>query len=234
MKKLICLCLSLMLCLGAMGALAETAADYTADEISVSIPETKEGLGKVDLGESARALKSTDDVVNRNGVYTVKTATGLNLQLDASNLPYLVLTQSYYASLDIYSRFQDDAVAVEYIDSLISDNIHFLIWDAYDAFSYIYVRSLGADSLSQHVRDLATLNENEVAAVANAIAMSADLDSYSVYTFNGNVWIQLGANALITIKNSEYVQTIYMPNGDKMTEDDYTDYTEFMNALTLD
>ena len=225
MKKLICLCLSLMLCLGAMGALAETAADYTADEISVSIPETKEGLGKVDLGESARALKSTDDVV---------TATGLNLQLDASNLPYLVLTQSYYASLDIYSRFQDDAVAVEYIDSLISDNIHFLIWDAYDAFSYIYVRSLGADSLSQHVRDLATLNENEVAAVANAIAMSADLDSYSVYTFNGNVWIQLGPNALVTIKNSEYVQTIYMPNGDKMTEDDYTDYTEFMNALTLD
>ena len=232
MKKLLCIVMALVLCLASACAAAEAAADISAEDVSVSIPELTD-MGKVELGGTAKALKSTDDVVNNNGVYTVKTASGLTMVLDAANLPYLVLTQSYYASLDIYSRFPDDATATEYIDSLISDQVHYLIWDAYDAFQFIIVRTLGSDNLSQHVRNLNMLNENEIAAVANAIVTSNDLSGYNLLMLNGQPYIQITANVLITIANSEYIQVAYQPNGNEMTDDDYTDFTEFVNALTI-
>ena len=92
----------------------------------------------------------------------------------------------------------------------------------------------GSDGLSQHVRRLSMLNENEVTAVANALANAWGETDYSLYDFNVNVWIQLGANMLTTIINSEYVQVYYYPNGDEMTEDDYADFTDFMNVLTIE
>ena len=233
MKKLLCLVLALVLCLASACAAAEATETFSAEDVTVTIPQAPADLGKVELGGAAKALKSTDEVANNNGVYTVKTASGLTIKLDASNLPYLVLTQNYYASLDIYSRFPDDATATEYIDNLINDQIHYLIWDAYDAFQFIAVRTLGSDRLSQHVRNLNMLNENEINAVASAIASASNLEEYYVYTLNGQPWIQLASNVLITMANSEYVQVIFMPNGETMTEDDYTDFTEFVNALSV-
>ena len=78
------------------------------------------------------------------------------------------------------------------------------------------------------------LNENEINAVASALASAWNETEFSLYTFNGNVWIQLGANVLTTIANSEYIQVYYYPQGDEMTEDDYADFTDFMNALTVE
>lgn len=230
MKKLICICLALMLTLGAAVSLADE--DYSKDEVTIKLPEASGGLEKAELNDSARALKSTDDVVNVNGLYTVTTADGLLMVLDATSLPYLVLTQNYYASLDVYTRLDEDA-AVNLLDQLISYKVHFLVMDAYQAFQEIQVSTPGSDALSRHVRDLATLNENEVKAVASALASSCNVSDYSLYSFNGSPWIQIGANRLLTIKNGGYVQAVYLPNGNQMTEDDYTDFTEFMKALTL-
>ena len=77
------------------------------------------------------------------------------------------------------------------------------------------------------------LNENEIAAVANAIVTQNDLPGYNLLMINGQPYIQITANVLITIANSEYIQVAYQPNGDEMTDDDYTDFTEFVNALTI-
>ena len=56
MKKLISLILTLALCLTAVSAFAETKTDFTAEQISISIPENAEGLGKVELNGNAKAL----------------------------------------------------------------------------------------------------------------------------------------------------------------------------------
>ena len=57
MKKLISLILTLALCLTAVSAFAETKTDFTAEQISISVPENAEGLGKVELnGRDGPAL----------------------------------------------------------------------------------------------------------------------------------------------------------------------------------
>ena len=234
MKRIVCLLLSLVLCLTAFSALAEQpASEFANDEVGLKVPEA--GMPKVELKTEAQAAsKKGDDVVNQNNVYTIKTANGLNITLNASNLgTFLVLTQSYYGSIDIYRRFKDDATASQFIDSMIEGDAHVVIWDAYDAFQSIVLRGAGSSALTGHVKNLASLSESDLNAVANQIAVSNDVSSYNLYSFNGNVWIQLGANLLVTIVNSEYQVVTYYPNGDQMTDDDYTDLTKFMRALTL-
>ena len=233
MKRLLSLLLSLMLCMTVFSALAEeTASEFANDEVGLTIPDA--ALPKVELKEASQAAKAADDVVNMNNVYTIKTPDGLTITLNAANLSsFLVLTQSYYASLDIYSRFKDDATATQYINQLIEGNAHIVIWDAYEAFQSIVLYTSGSSALTKHVKNLGELRESDLKMVANQIAVNNNVSDYTMYTFNGNVWIQLGANVLVTIVNSEYVVATFYPNGDTMTEDDYDDYTKFMRALTL-
>ena len=236
MKRFVCILLSLMLCLSAFSALAETAAeqktDYSGDEVGLEIKETE--LPKVELKQESQAVSKEDTVVKQENVYSIKTPSRLNISLNAAGLPsFIVLTQSYYASLDIYSRFNSDSEATNYISDLINDNVHIVIWDAYDAFQSIVVKTAGSSSLTEHVRNLSALSDSDVQAVAELVAMNNNFAQHDIYTFNGNTWIRLADNFLLTIVNSEYVTVAYYPNGDEMAEDDYADFTVFMRALTM-
>jgi NACalpha-BTF3-like transcription factor len=233
MKRLLSILLALMLCMTAFSVLAEeTVSEFANDEVGLTVQEN--ALPKVELKEASQATKAGDDVVNQNNVYTIKTPDGLTITLNAANLSsFLVLTQSYYASLDIYSRFKDDATATKFIDELIDGNAHIVIWDAYEAFQSIVLQTSGSSALTKHVKNLGELRESDIKMVANQIAVSNNVSDYTLYTFNGNVWIQLKANVLVTIVNSEYVVAFFYPNGDTMTDDDYDDFTKFMRALTL-
>lgn len=233
MKRMISLLLSLMLCFSVFSALAEGAAsEFAKDEVKLTVPEYN--LPEVELKEASQAAKTSDDVVKQNNVYTIKTPTGLTISLNGGNLSgFYILTQSYYASIDVYSSFKDDATATQYIDNLIDNNYHVVIWDAYHAFQAIAVQSAGSDALTSHVKNLAGLREADIKAVAGLLLGTEDVSNVGMYTFNGNTWIQLKANVLVTIVNSEYVITSFIPNGDSMTEDDYSDFTKFMRALTL-
>lgn len=230
MKKLLCLFMVFTMCLSAGSVFAEEQ-DFSGDQISLTIPDIS--LPEVELSSEARSMATSDVVTVNNGVYDVVTPSGTNLVLDTQGLPYMTFTQSFYASLDVYSRLESDEKVKELIDALIADNIHFYILDTYQAFNYILVATPGSDMLSQHVRNLNSLNENEIKQVAAALANSCGVSDYTLYTFNGNVWIQLGANNLFSIANSEYVNVCFMPKGDSMTEDDYKDFTDFMKALTI-
>ena len=232
MKKLISLILTLALCLTAVSAFAETKTDFTAEQISISIPENAEGLGKVELNGSAKALTSTDTVVKNGEVYDITTGSGLKIHFDKTGLPYFVYTQSFFASIDVYSRYKNDTDAQSMIDTLIENNVHFLVTDAYRAFQEAYLRTLGSDSLSEHVRDLASLNESEIKAVASV--MVDEGGEYNLYSINDTVWVQVAANAMLTIKNSEYVLVAFFPNGDTMTEDDYADFNDFVKAISFE
>ena len=232
MKKLISLILTLALCLTAVSAFAEAKTDFTAEQVTISIPENAEGLGKVELNGSAKALTSTDTVVKNGDVYDITTASGLKIHFDKTGLPYFVYTQSYFASIDIYSRYDDDTQAQSMIDTLIENNVHFLVTDAYRAFQEAYLRTLGSDSLTSHVRDLASLNENEVKAVASVLVDEGG--EYNIYSINDAVWVQVAANIVVTIKNSEYVMAAFFPNGDTMTEDDYADFNDFVKAISFE
>jgi len=232
MKKLISLILTLALCLTAVSAFAETKTDFTAEQISISIPENAEGLGKVELNGNAKALTSTDTVVKNGEVYDFTTGSGMKIHFDKTGLPYFVYTQSYFASIDVYSRYKNDTDAQSMIDTLIENNVHFLVTDAYRAFQEAYLRTLGSDSLSEHVRDLASLNESEIKAVASV--MVDEGGEYNLYSINDTVWVQIAANAMLTIKNSEYVLVAFFPNGETMTEDDYADFNDFVKAISFE
>ena len=241
MKRFICLILSLVFCLSVTSVLAEgvtyevqtdTTSDYSNDEVGITIPDIK--LPEVVLKEEARTARNSDDVVKQDNVYTIKTPSRLSIKLNAASLPsFQVLTQSYYSSLDVYSRFSSDADATSFIDNMIDENVHIVIWDAYEAFKSILVESVGTSALSQHVGNLSTLRQSDLEAVASQIAIDNSFTEYSLYSFNGNTWIMLGDYVLLTIVNSEVVIVDYYPNGDSMTSDDYDDYTLFMKALTL-
>ena len=133
----------------------------------------------------------------------------------------------------MYSRFASDADATAYINNLIDSDIHIVVMDAYDAFQYILVQNSGRSALTEHVGNLSALKQSDLEAVATQIAIDNDFTSFSLYSFNGNTWIQLGDYVLLTIVNSEFVLVDYYPNGDAMTDDDYDDYTRFIKALTL-
>lgn len=236
MKKYVCILLSMLLCLSAFSALAEVAAeqksDYSNDEVGLEIKETK--LPKVDLKQASQAASNGDTVVKQDNVYSIKTPSMLNISLNAVSLPsFIILTQSYYASLDIYSRFDSDAEATNFINNLINDNVHIVIWDAYDAFQSIVVRTAGSSSLTEHIGNLSSLDESEVQMVAAMIALDNNFSQVEIRSFNGNTWIQLADGFLLTIVNSEYVTLNYHPNDNEMTDEDNADLTVFMRALTL-
>lgn len=240
MKRFVSLILLFMFCFSSSFALAEGAtytvdstltSDYSNDEVGLDMPKTK--LPDIQLKEESQA-RYADDVVKQANVYSIATPSGLNITLNSSNLPsFLVLTQSYYASLDMYSRFASDADATAYINNLIDSDIHIVVMDAYDAFQYILVQNSGRSALTEHVGNLSALKQSDLEAVATQIAIDNDFTSFSLYSFNGNTWIQLGDYVLLTIVNSEFVLVDYYPNGDAMTDDDYDDYTRFIKALTL-
>jgi hypothetical protein len=232
MKKLFCVLLALVLSLAGLSCFAE-GTDLTSLDVEIAIPAASEELKKGDLADASQALTSTDEVTNDNGNYTVKTSTGTVLKLQAANSPYLVFSQSFYASLQLYSRLDYD-VAIGLIDDMINLGIHYFVLDGYQAFDSIQVGTRAGDALTQHVRDLSTLNENELNQVGSVLAEFWSEQNYALYTFGDTPWIQVGANTLITIKNSEYVMVYYIPTGETMTEDDYADFTDFMKVLTVE
>ncbi len=228
MKKALSLILSLLLCVSLFPAFAETTPDLAGIEAELKLPEIT--LPEVSLLDEARSLGKADDVVNANNIYTITTAENTIL-LDASVIPtFEVLTQSFFASFDVYSRFQDEAVLTEYINNLIDDEVHVVIWDTYNMFNAIILFSAGSDMLSGYVKDLSSLSEADQKLVASKLAGSSDC---SLVPSNGNVWVQLKPDVLVTIVNSQYLAINFMPNGDAMTEDDAADLQLFVSALTL-
>lgn len=232
MKKILGLILALALCLCSFSAVAELGVDISEDKVDASLLQEID-LPEVKINEDSRAASSGDAVLNDNGVYTIVTPTGLGIHFDPRGLTYLTMTQSYYASYDVYSRFKDTATAKKYVSSLVQDNVHILVWDAYDAFSAIIMDTLGADDLTRHVKNLAYLSESDIKLVASKIATALGYNEYSLYVFNGNVWVQVGPCDLFTIVNSEYQRVEYGPNGNSMTKADYSDFTDFMRSLQL-
>ena len=83
MKRILCIFLSLILCASILPAFAEEAAsEYAGDEISVQITEVT--LPEVVIKEASQAAASSaDTVVNQNNLYTIRTASGLNVNLNA-------------------------------------------------------------------------------------------------------------------------------------------------------
>ena len=232
MKKLLSLTLALVMCLFSLSALAELGSDFTQDEISVKIPESV-SLPKADLSDTARAGTSLDVVTNSNGVYSITTPSGMAIKFDPRGLTFMTLTQSYYASYDVYSLFKDTATVNSYIAGMAADSYHIIVWDVYDAFKLIALDTLGSDQLTKHVGNLAFLSTEDVNTVARTLASALGASDYELYKFNNNIWIQIGDTNLFTIVNSEYARVEYVPNGTSMTKADYSDFTDFMRSLKL-
>ena len=242
MKRVFGIVLALVLCVFSVSALATEAteavgalgSDFSQEKLGVDLAGAMDlQIPLEELQEEARAGKSSDSVTNNNGVYSISTPSGMSIKFDPRGLTYFTLTQSYQASYDVYSQFKDKATAQNYINNLINDGIHVLVWDYYDAFQFILMDTFGSDDLSKAVRNLAQLSADDIHTVASYLAVSCGLDEYSLYNFNNNSWIQLGANNLFTIVNSEYAHVQYVPNGNTMTSDDYSDFTDFMRSLKL-
>ena len=206
-------------------------SDFSSDEIELTIPEFE--LPDVSLLEKSRAATSTDTVNNNDGVYTIISPSGLYIKFDSRGTTFMTLTQSYYGSYDVYSLFNSSSEADKYINNLISQNIHIVVWDRNDNFQAIALNSLGSDDLTKHVQNLASLSEKDINYVASSMAQAVGVDSYDLYSFNGNIWVMLGSVDLFTIANSEYVHVVYAPNGSSMTKNDYSYYTDFMRSLAL-
>lgn len=232
MKRILGLFLALALCMTLIPAMAELGSDFSQDTVDVDLAPAMD-LPEVELNPEARAGNTADAVTNSNGVYSIITPSGMSIKFDPRGLSFMTLTQSYYASYDVYGLFNTTAAANEYINNMISGDIHVIVWDVYDAFQLILMDTLGSDDLTRHVGNLAYLNNESIQAVASALASAVGVTEYSLYSFNGNVWIQLGANNLFTIVNSEYARVQYIPNGNSMTKDDYSDFTDFMRSLKL-
>ena len=232
MKKTLSLILALVLCVASLPAFAELGSDFSQDEITVNAVEGI-SLSKADLNTESRAAKGADTVTNSNGVYTIKTASGMNIKFDPRGLTFMTLTQSYYASYDIYGLFNSSKDADSYINNMIANNVHIIVWDLYDAFQYIALETISGDKLTKRVGNLASMSNSDINVIAAALASAVGVSDYDLYVFNGNVWIMLGANNLFTIVNSEYAHVQYMPNGNTMTKEDYSDFTDFMRSLKL-
>ncbi len=232
MKKILGLILVLALCLCSLSAMAELGVDISEDKIDASLLQDID-LPEVKINEESKAGTGGDAVLNDSGVYTIVSPTGLTIQFDPRGLTYLTMTQSYYASYDVYSKFKDMSTAKKYVNTLIQDNIHILVWDSYSAFNAIIMDTVGADDLTRHVKNLAYLSESDIKLVASKLATALGYSEYSLYVFNGNVWIQIGPCDLFTIVNSEYQRVEYGPNGSSMTKADYSDFTDFMRSLRL-
>ena len=232
MKRVLGLILALALCMVLFPAVAELGSVFSQDQIDVDLSSVSD-LPEVKLNPEAKAGNTADAVVNSNGVYSITTPSGMGIKFDPRGLTYMTLTQSYYASYDVYGLFNTTSAANDYINKMVSGDIHVIVWDTYDAFQLILMDTLGSDDLTKHVGNLAYLNTESIKAVASALASAANLKEYSLYSFNGNVWIQLGANNLFTIVNSEYAHVQYIPNGNSMTKEDYSDFTDFMRSLML-
>ncbi len=232
MKRILGLILALALCMVLFPAMAELGSDFSQDEINVDFAPVTD-LPEVVLNPEAKAGNTADSVTNPSGVYSIITPSGMSVQFDPRGLTYMTLTQSYYASYDIYSLFNPSSAANDFINKMIAGNIHIVVWDTYDAFELILMETLGSDDLTKHVGNLAYLTTDSIKAVASALASAANLKEYALYSFNGNVWIQLGANNLFTIVNSEYAHVQYVPKGNSMTKEDYSDFTDFMRSLML-
>ncbi len=234
MKKLISILLALMLCAFSAIATAESAT-YSADDVGVKFSTDTTGLKKPDLNASPRGLgdETGSQVTNDNGLYTSVLPSGTRLVLNAKEQAYLVLTQSFFASLDVYMMFKDPDMVDTYIQQMKDDQIEFVIWDSYDAFDAILVHAGKSDSLSAHIRNLSMLNEGEMKSVASALTPRFGETAYQLHEINGMPWIQMGEQLMVTVVNSEYVFVVYYPK-DKMTEDDFTDFNTFMGLLTVE
>ncbi len=232
MKKLVCMLAALMICAVSALAAGEGALTVDPSEISLTLPDNAEVIGKPELSGSAREVTEEDEVKIENGVYEVKLPSGTKLTLDASQMPYVVYTQNYFASLDLYMQIKDPD---QLINALKENHIHLLVLDAYGAFDEIQVRAGLYDGLSKHVRNLKMLTKDELAAVANALATNFEVSGYQLHEANDNIWIQLGDNMMLSIANSEYVIVGYLAaEGAAMTENDFADFTDFINVLKVE
>lgn len=235
MKKLISILLTLMLCALSVMAGAENTT-YSADDVGVTFSTGKSGLEKPDLNASPRGLgdESGSKVTNEDGLYTTVLPSGTKIVLNAKGQAYMIFTQSFYASLDMYLLYEDDEIVNSTIQMLKDNFVEFLVWDSYNAFEEIQVRAGQSDSLTAHVRNLSMLNETEMKSVANALAPRFGETGYQLHEINGTPWIQLGEKIMLTIVNSEYVYVVYFPKGETMTEDDFADFNTFMGLLTVE
>ena len=232
MKKLVCMLAALMICAVSALAAGEGALTVDPSEISLNLPDDTEVIGKPELSGSAREVTEEDEVKIENGVYEVKLPSGTKLTLDASQMPYVVYTQNYFASLDLYMQIKDPD---QLINALKENHIHLLVLDAYEAFQEIQVQAGQSDGLCKHVRNLKMLTKDELAAVASALATNCGVSGYQLHEANDNIWIQLGDDFMLSIVNSEYVKVWYVPAGEgKMTEDDFADFTDFINVLKVE
>ena len=235
MKKTLSLILALALCMVSLSVFAEEGklgSDFSQDQITVQLAESI-SLPKAELDSESRAGKNADTVTNSNGVYSIRTPSGMSIKFDPRGLTFMTLTQSYYASYDVYGLFNNSKDADKYINNMISNIAHIIVWDMYDAFQYIALDTIEGDKLTRLVGNLASMSNSDINAVAGALASAVGVSDYDLYTFNGNVWIMLGANNLFTIVNSEYAHVQYIPNGNSMTKEDYSDFTDFMRSLKL-
>lgn len=229
MKKLICLFLSLFLCLSLLTVCAEGSLE--TEEMTVKRSE----FAAPDFAarDMPAALTATDKVENKNGVYTVTTQTGTVCKLDTNGLTYYTYTQDFYASLDAYFRLTDEAGA-SLMDAMIQDDCHFVVQDLYGSFRYINMATLGSDRLSQRVGNIASLNDSAIQTVAARIGENIlETPDITVHKINGNVWVQGQDKYLVTIVNGEYLFVAYHSNEDAMSSDDFLDLMDFMNALTV-